>query len=180
MPAPKTSNPPKRKGPAFKPPRPAANPAATTKRAGATASRPTGVTKKPAPSRPVFEPPALISSSEGEDEEDAFAESDFDELMNEASEVEPQAAIEQPQLTPIPPPLLARLLQEGFEDDKTRIQRGAMELTSKYLEIFVREAIARAQHERRDANKGGGGGISDGFLQVEDLEKLAPQLVLDF
>ena len=53
-----------------------------------------------------------------------------------------------------------------------------MELTGKYMEIFVREAIARARFERGDTATGGG--ITDGFLQVEDLERLAPQLILDF
>lgn len=53
-----------------------------------------------------------------------------------------------------------------------------MNLVGKYMEIFVREAFARAKNERETSVKGGG--ISDGFLQVEDLEKLAPQLVLDF
>jgi hypothetical protein len=46
------------------------------------------------------------------------------------------------------------------------------------MEIFVREALARAKYER--ARSARNDGISDGFLQVEDLEKLAPQLVLDF
>jgi hypothetical protein len=79
---------------------------------------------------------------------------------------------------PIPTPLLARLLYENFEDPDTQIQKGAMNLVGKYMEIFVREAFARAKNEREQSVKAGG--ISDGFLQVEDLEKLAPQLVLDF
>lgn len=79
---------------------------------------------------------------------------------------------------PIPAPLLARLLHENFEDPNTQIQKGAMTLTGRYMEIFVREALARAKHER--ARSARNDGISDGFLQVEDLERLAPQLVLDF
>lgn len=53
-----------------------------------------------------------------------------------------------------------------------------MTLTGRYMEIFVREALARAKHERARSVRNDG--ISDSFLQVEDLEKLAPQLVLDF
>jgi hypothetical protein len=79
---------------------------------------------------------------------------------------------------PIPAPLLARLLHENFEDQSTQIQKGAMTLTGRYMEIFVREALARAKYER--ARSARNDGISDGFLQVEDLERLAPQLVLDF
>jgi len=74
--------------------------------------------------------------------------------------------------------LLARLLQQNFESENTQIQKGALTLVAKYVDIFVREAFARAKNEREAAVKGGG--VSDGFLQVEDLEKLAPQLVLDF
>lgn len=48
------------------------------------------------------------------------------------------------------------------------------------METFVREAIARAAFERRQAaGAQAAGGVGD-FLEVEDLEKLAPQLVLDF
>jgi len=45
----------------------------------------------------------------------------------------------------------------------------------RYMETFVREALARAAWAR---DEGGGGGGGD--LEVEDLERLAPQLVLDF
>ncbi|KFY15530.1 hypothetical protein V492_01928 [Pseudogymnoascus sp. VKM F-4246] len=74
----------------------------------------------------------------------------------------------------IPPALLTTLLTEFFADERTRISRGADKAVGKYMETFVREAIARAAFER------GGEGRGDGFLEVEDLEKLAPQLVLDF
>ncbi|ELR02877.1 hypothetical protein VC83_02629 [Pseudogymnoascus destructans] len=74
----------------------------------------------------------------------------------------------------IPPALLSTLLTEFFADERTRISRGADKAVGKYMETFVREAIARAAYER------GGDGRGDGFLEVEDLEKLAPQLVLDF
>ncbi|ENI01846.1 hypothetical protein COCC4DRAFT_33831 [Bipolaris maydis ATCC 48331] len=53
-----------------------------------------------------------------------------------------------------------------------------MKLVGKYIDIFVTEAFLRSKDERKTAAKNGG--LADGFLQVEDLEKLAPQLVLDF
>ncbi|OBT89528.1 hypothetical protein VE02_01103 [Pseudogymnoascus sp. 03VT05] len=74
----------------------------------------------------------------------------------------------------IPPALLTTLLTEFFADERTRISRGADKAVGKYMETFVREAIARAAYERSGEGRG------DGFLEVEDLEKLAPQLVLDF
>ncbi|OBT62211.1 hypothetical protein VE03_08059 [Pseudogymnoascus sp. 23342-1-I1] len=88
---------------------------------------------------------------------------------NEEDAIVPDAPTET-----IPPALLTTLLTEFFADERTRISRGADKAVGKYMETFVREAIARAAFER------GGEGRGDGFLEVEDLEKLAPQLVLDF
>ncbi|KAF2011014.1 hypothetical protein BU24DRAFT_51051 [Aaosphaeria arxii CBS 175.79] len=179
-PAPKASNVPKRKGPAFKPPRPV-NSSTTTAQRGpaATTSRVSGPAKRTSAAGAGLQPSlTLISDSEDEDDEqDALSQSDRDELMEDATEVE-HTSILQPQLDPIPEKLLARLLYEGFEDKDMKIQKGAMELVGKYMEIFVREAVARARFERSEARQGGS--HMDGYLQVEDLEKLAPQLVLDF
>lgn len=181
---PKPANPPKRKAPAFKPPRPvkAAEEApakAPTKRPTAAASRSAQPTKQ-APSRSVFDSALLISSSDDEDDlphggEDSDAEDD--ELMEDAND-DDRETVPAPQLNLIPENLLARLLYHGFDDKQTVIQKGALELTAKYMDTFVREAIARAADERKDARRGGG--HMDGYLQVEDLEKLAPQLLLDF
>lgn len=68
----------------------------------------------------------------------------------------------------IPPELLTRLLHEFFAKDATRISRDANAAASKYFDVFVREAIARAAVEK-----------DGGFLEVEDLEKVSPQLLLD-
>ncbi|KAF1914608.1 CENP-S associating centromere protein X-domain-containing protein [Ampelomyces quisqualis] len=164
-----------RKGAQFKPPRPVkdvAQGSAATKRAQ------TGAAKKSATRAP--QPVAEIISSDDEEHEEPELDENDDDLMEDAPpparNARPAPAI--PADNPIPPALLARLLYENFEDPNTQIQKGAMSLVGKYMEIFVREAFARAKHERERSVKAGG--ISDGFLQVEDLEKLAPQLVLDF
>ena len=68
----------------------------------------------------------------------------------------------------IPAELLTRLLHEFFAKDATRISRDANAAAGKYFDIFVREAIARAAVEK-----------DGGFLEVEDLEKVSPQLLLD-
>ncbi|KAG5925032.1 hypothetical protein E4U42_004483 [Claviceps africana] len=68
----------------------------------------------------------------------------------------------------IPKDLLTRVLHEFFTKDATRISRDANAAVGKYMDIFVREAIARAAVEK-----------NAGFLEVEDLEKVAPQLLLD-
>ncbi|KAF4338840.1 Centromere X [Fusarium beomiforme] len=74
---------------------------------------------------------------------------------------------EEPDKT-IPPELLTRLLHEFFAKDATRISRDANAAVGKYFDVFVREAIARAAVEKEG-----------GFLEVEDLEKVSPQLLLD-
>ncbi|KAF4962035.1 hypothetical protein FSARC_9868 [Fusarium sarcochroum] len=68
----------------------------------------------------------------------------------------------------IPPELLTRLLHEFFAKDATRISRDANAAAGKYFDVFVREAIARAAVEK-----------DGGFLEVDDLEKVSPQLLLD-
>ncbi|KAH6848132.1 CENP-S associating centromere protein X-domain-containing protein [Chaetomium sp. MPI-CAGE-AT-0009] len=68
----------------------------------------------------------------------------------------------------IPPELLTRILHAFFEREGTRMTRDANAAVARYMDIFVREAIARAAVER-----------TGGFLEVEDLEKIAPQLLMD-
>ncbi|KAH2185835.1 hypothetical protein KXW61_008899 [Aspergillus fumigatus] len=82
----------------------------------------------------------------------------------------------------IPPKLLTRLLHHHFKSEKTKIAKDANEVVAKYVDVFVREALARAAYERAEglADRPGEISIGDGFLEVEDLEKMAPQLVLDF
>ncbi|CAI7676821.1 unnamed protein product [Penicillium manginii] len=79
----------------------------------------------------------------------------------------------------IPPKLLTRLLHQHFSNEKTKVAKDANSIVAKYVDVFVREAIARAAYERAETNNGGKG-ASDGFLEVEDLEKMAPQLTMDF
>ncbi len=55
----------------------------------------------------------------------------------------------------IPLDLLTRLLHEFFEKDGTRITKDANAAVGKYLDTFVREAVARAVAER-----------DGGFLEV--------------
>lgn len=86
----------------------------------------------------------------------------------------------------IPLPLIHTLLNHHFSDkDKTRISQEAKAVIGKYFDTFVREAIARSAFERKeqsaeDAAAELNGRGDDGWLEVEDLEKMAPQLVLDF
>ncbi|KAL8993357.1 MAG: hypothetical protein Q9169_006409 [Polycauliona sp. 2 TL-2023] len=81
----------------------------------------------------------------------------------------------------IPPKLMTKALYhhlEKVEGDKIKIGKEANALVGQYFDTFIREAIARAAGERAKADEIAGTG--DGFLEVEDLEKLVPQLLLDF
>jgi len=76
----------------------------------------------------------------------------------------------------IPQELLTKLMHECFKEKDTRLRKDANVAVGRYMETFVREALARAAFMRAEID----GGRGDGFLEVEDLEKLAPQLLLDF
>ncbi|KAJ5158060.1 uncharacterized protein N7500_007711 [Penicillium coprophilum] len=81
----------------------------------------------------------------------------------------------------IPSKLLTRLLHQHFQNEKTKVAKDANNVVAKYVDVFVREAIARAAYERAESDGNTGGrGLGDGFLEVEDLEKMAPQLTMDF
>ncbi|KAJ4360458.1 uncharacterized protein N0V89_001021 [Didymosphaeria variabile] len=174
----------RRKGPSFKPPRPvkpAASTAAAKRAPNATAPRPAPA--KPSAARSGFHPvTTIVSSDEEQDAEFDDLPSDIDALMEDALDEEPtppQPVALDLSTPPIPAPLLVRLLHHNFQNENTQIQKGAMNLFGSYMSIFVREAIARAKDERERAGRSGGGAGSR-FLQVEDLEKLAPELLLDF
>ncbi len=67
----------------------------------------------------------------------------------------------------IPPDLLTTLIHEAFTDEKTRISKKADTAVGKYVEIFVREAVARAVYERGlKEQEMGGNGVGGGFLEV--------------
>ncbi|WEW54635.1 hypothetical protein PRK78_000055 [Emydomyces testavorans] len=87
-----------------------------------------------------------------------------------------------------PPKLLAAIIHGHMKNkgEKMRITKDANKLYAKYIDLFVKEAVARAIYERREQVKTDGMGGNrietrlDSYLEVEDLEKLAPQLLLDF
>lgn len=79
--------------------------------------------------------------------------------------------------SPIPEALIHKMLVHHFTKKDIKMSRDARDLVSKYVEVFVREAIMRSVFERQEKEKGAGGGV---FLEVEDLERAAVQLCLDF
>ncbi|EKJ76765.1 hypothetical protein FPSE_02951 [Fusarium pseudograminearum CS3096] len=97
-----------------------------------------------------------------------FEISDDDDDQAGPSTREVQVVEEEEPDKTIPAELLTRLLHEFFSKDATRISRDANAAAGKYFDVFVREAIARAAVEKEV-----------GFLEVDDLEKISPQLLLD-
>ncbi|KAJ5205007.1 Histone-fold [Penicillium cinerascens] len=163
-----------------------------TAKASSSASAPKSANRKSTSSakRPRAEsPPASASASDGASDSDSEASSRSRErslseepdyilaeiITNNQTE---DVASSDPK---IPPKLLTRLLHHHFQNEKTKVAKDANEVVAKYVDVFVREAIARAAYERAETDGAGGGrSIGDGFLEVEDLEKMAPQLTMDF
>jgi hypothetical protein len=98
------------------------------------------------------------------------------------AEDDPLALIEDDEDVPtIPRPLLTRILFEGFQDKNVKIGKEAMNLVELYTRIFVKEAVARSKLATKEqAQRMNGRAAQADWLQVEDLEKIAPQLILDF
>ena len=83
----------------------------------------------------------------------------------------------------LPPALLARLVHENFDDKTIRMSKPANEVLKRYMNIFMREAVARAaegKKERLGVGKGGMATDEEIWLDVEDLEKVTGGLLLDF
>lgn len=97
------------------------------------------------------------------------ADGPLDQAQGEGED-EDEDEVEGEQGKTIPAALLTRLLHEFFAKEGTRLTKDANTAVARYMDVFIREAIARSVAERDD---------SHGFLEVEDLEKIAPQLLLD-
>ncbi|SLM38633.1 Centromere protein X [Lasallia pustulata] len=159
---PKPTIPKKRAPPAFKAPGPAS-------KSKPSASMSAPVRRKSAPARPD---PSFSSSSSDNDR-------DIPDASDPVASASQLAVSTQDPPPTIPPKLLTKLLHHHFSGPDTRIEKDANRVVEKYMETFVREALARAAFERAEAS-GEGGARGGDFLEVEDLEKLAPQLILDF
>lgn len=119
------------------------NKAAATSRTSAGADQPSAKAKGKQRAQPTGSPEAQDQNDgmdvDEEDEEAQLAEASDDE--------EPEKSI--------PPDLLTRILHEFFEKDGTRITKDANNTVAKYMDVFVKEAIARSAAEREG-----------GFLEV--------------
>ncbi|KAG6360759.1 hypothetical protein INS49_011825 [Diaporthe citri] len=138
--------------------------------AGASRGRPPGSKNKAAAPAGSKKPSAAARGkqrAQPNESPEPRRREDSEEVMEVDGDLEDDEDDEEPEKT-IPPELLTRILHEFFEKDGTRITKDANNAVAKYMDIFVKEAIARAAAER-----------DGGFLEVEDLEKIAPQLLFD-
>ncbi|XP_078294113.1 centromere protein X isoform X1 [Panthera onca] len=68
--------------------------------------------------------------------------------------------------------LVGKLLQLHFKDDKTKVSRDALRLVAELLKIFVVEAAIRSVRQAQAEDLA--------LVDVDQLEKVLPQLLLDF
>lgn len=210
--APENRPPTKRRRLPFDPPRPRASPSAgpsstpndankkATKKRSSANARTSSAASKPRTStsstqrNPSPTPPSSPSSESSprnrnrnrDDAREDDGEPDY--ILAEVTTHEKDTTDVLSSAPTVPPKLLTRLLAHHFQDPKTKLAKDANGVVAKYVDVFVREALARAAYESsggaggdaRGEGTGRGGGIGDGFLEVEDLEKMAPQLILDF
>ena len=152
----------KRGRPAFKPPRPATK---TTKTKSTTQRR-----KFPPRNESLIDSVSKDDNNEEDDDDDdpeLVSSHSLEASTSEEPESPPSTERIGTQDAPptIPPALLTRLLSH-FQNDKFRIGKEANGVVGKYMETFVREAIARAAFERKEA---GQAGIDGQFLEVSRL-----------
>ncbi|KAI9808116.1 MAG: hypothetical protein M1825_004573 [Sarcosagium campestre] len=128
---------------------------------------PAGPSELKVPKTTKFKPQRPTKGAEPRAAQSRSTDNASDEPSTQVSVTDPSHSI--------PSDLLTKLVHEFLEDDKMRVGKDANALIGKYMDTFVKEAIHRAREERGTVD-----GNRDNFLEVEDLEKLAPQLLLDF
>ena len=108
--------------------------------------------------------------------------SDADMMLAEITHDLPEDSALEPS---IPIPLLHRLMHHSFKNpEETKLSTDARACVGRYIETFIREGIARCAFEVGEKATEGRSdsalGHDDGWLEVEDLERVGGQLVLDF
>ncbi|RVD87525.1 uncharacterized protein DFL_001755 [Arthrobotrys flagrans] len=93
---------------------------------------------------------------------------------------EPKKIQEEERKVKIPPELIAKLVKNFLEDEGTKVSGAAIKTVGEYMHLFLTEAVYRAVSDRRDGDPWAKTTNSGLMLEVEDLEKIAPQLLLDF
>ncbi|KPI42767.1 uncharacterized protein AB675_2006 [Cyphellophora attinorum] len=113
------------------------------------------------------------------DTNDGSLNADLDDASMLLVEVIPSKKDESEQPS-IPLPLIHRIAAEGFsEPETTKMSRDARRVLGKYIDTFVREAVARCAYEAEGRGDDGEVGRK-GWVDVDELERVAGVLCLDF
>lgn len=136
------------------------------------------LTRLPSLSDSSATPPRELSPIHIDDDEN---NAPVNEPQNDASNIGTEAD----DIPLLPAPILTRLLHESFDDKQMKISKDANALMARYLDVFVREAVARAALAHKEHKESGEGLMDvdmddDIWLDTRDLEEIAPGLVLDF
>lgn len=110
------------------------------------------------------------SESELDDDNDVNSPAHSDSAAFPIPEIE-----ESKQEPAIPVDLLNVLLHQFYKNKDTKMSKDANAAVGRYMETFCREAIARVAYAKEQDSNGVGG-----VMEVEDLEKVAVQLIYDF
>ena len=165
-------------------------------------------TTKARKQRPAVREPESEDDGEDDDDDDAAAENllddeaegEKDEVDDETTEQEADDASDADMMLAeithdlsadealepsIPIPLLHRIMHHSFKNpEETKLSTDARACMGRYIETFIREGIARCAFEVGEKATEGRSdsalGHDDGWLEVEDLERVGGQLVLDF
>ncbi|KAL4873812.1 CENP-S associating centromere protein X-domain-containing protein [Aspergillus spectabilis] len=142
-------------------------------------TKPSKPSPSPSPSNsPSNNSDTRASSPENSSDLDPGSADEANYILAEISHVEPATEDVLSSDPLIPPKLLTKLVHHHFRNEKTKIAKDANAVVAKYIDVFVREAVARAAFEREEGKTSSK--VGDGFLEVEDLEKMGPQLAMDF
>ena len=122
------------------------------------------------------------ADDEDEDDQNVDDASDADMMLAEISHSPPSSSSTDPA---IPIPLLHRLLHHSFHNpDTMKLSTDARAAMGKYIEVFIREGIARCAFEVSEKIGAGDSGLElgrdDGWLEVEDLERVGGTACVGF
>ena len=99
---------------------------------------------------------------------------DDDAIDQAASSTKPvnRSQMKQPRGPAVPSVLLSRIVHDTFKHPDTRMTKEALAVLSMYIETFAKEAIFRAEFEKRDREREKGRTAGE-FLEVSESNRLS-------
>ncbi|KAI8639119.1 centromere protein X [Parasitella parasitica] len=82
------------------------------------------------------------------------------------------------------PDTVLSIFKSSFKNKNSKINKEALQLSCEFLRLFTIEAVHRASEEQDNLNKSAleeqGSSNQRKKLELENLERILPQLLLDF